>query len=134
MATSSTISMLLKDNTANTIYCHWDGYIDGVGNTLLENYTSDRDVHDLILQGDISSLRDTIEDSDFFRHHGETDVDGLPTELDEVADLQEYNYLWAEGEWLVAIGGGPWYKLAYLIEAEVGDIYKYINNKRKEAA
>lgn len=34
MATRSTISVLRPDGKVATIYCHWDGYLDGVGLTL----------------------------------------------------------------------------------------------------
>ena len=43
------------------IYCHWDGYPNGVGKTLREHY-DDKDLVDKLLAlGDISSLREKLE-------------------------------------------------------------------------
>ncbi|WP_299548704.1 hypothetical protein [uncultured Helicobacter sp.] len=38
------------------IYCHWDGYVEGVGKTLKEHYNTDELANALINLGDISSL------------------------------------------------------------------------------
>jgi hypothetical protein len=41
----------------SSIYCHYDGYPDGVGETLNEFYSTDSAARALIALGDISSLR-----------------------------------------------------------------------------
>ena len=41
---------------ARSIYCHFDGYIAGVGKTLLNHYTDPEKVNDLMRLGDLSSL------------------------------------------------------------------------------
>lgn len=43
------------------IYCHFDGYCDGVGRTLLEHYADPHKVRALIDLGDISSLGERVE-------------------------------------------------------------------------
>ncbi len=40
MATRSLIGVNLNNGITKTVYCHWDGYPSGVGQTLMENYTS----------------------------------------------------------------------------------------------
>ena len=55
MATRSLIGIKLGDYV-KTIYCHWDGYPSGVGQTLVNNYTSPSAVFDLLELGDLSSL------------------------------------------------------------------------------
>jgi len=40
MATRSRIGVMMDDNTIKQVYCHWDGYVEGVGLTLIENYDS----------------------------------------------------------------------------------------------
>lgn len=49
-----------------SIYCHWDGYSDGVGKILLDHYRDRTKVEELIALGDISSLGPEIgEKHDF---------------------------------------------------------------------
>ena len=56
MATRSRIGIELMDGSIKSIYCHWDGYPEGVGKVLKENYTDAEKVKKLIDLGDISSL------------------------------------------------------------------------------
>lgn len=43
------------------IYCHFDGYLEGVGQTLLKHYQDPSKVARLIALGDISSLGERVE-------------------------------------------------------------------------
>ena len=56
MATRSFIGILNKDDSVDYIYCHWDGYVAGVGKVLQEHYTSEKKIDKLLALGDISSL------------------------------------------------------------------------------
>ena len=56
MSTRSRIAMQNEDGSIKSIYCHFDGYPDGVGATLKEHYTDPKKVEELINLGDISSL------------------------------------------------------------------------------
>jgi xylose isomerase len=56
MATRSNIAIENQDKTVSVIYCHHDGYIDGVGKLLQENYNTREKMEELIALGDISSL------------------------------------------------------------------------------
>ena len=117
MATRSTIGMLLEDGqTIRSVYCHWDGYPEGVGATLKEHYTDLAKIERLLDIGDISSLREEIgEQHDFDavsdvttfygRDRGETGINAL-THADEHEWIGfrrgswcEYGYLWADGQW-----------------------------------
>ncbi len=40
MATRSRIGVMLDDGSVKQVYCHFDGYVEGVGLTLIENYDS----------------------------------------------------------------------------------------------
>ena len=65
MATRSNIALLV-DGAYLTIYCHWDGYPDGVGQTLHDHYKTFDQVQNLILLGNLSSLGPTLgEKHDF---------------------------------------------------------------------
>lgn len=56
MATRSAIGFLEYDGSVTGIYCHWDGYLEGVGTTLTQYYTDIDKVLKLIDMGDVSSL------------------------------------------------------------------------------
>ena len=56
MATRSFIGKVQQDGSIHGIYCHYDGYPEGVGATLKEHYQNPQKVDALLALGDISSL------------------------------------------------------------------------------
>lgn len=56
MATSCNIGILNNDSTVSYIFCHWDGYISGVGQLLKEYYNTEDQIRKLLDLGGISSL------------------------------------------------------------------------------
>lgn len=103
MSTRSNIAIQRKDGTRTGIYCHFDGYIEGVGVTLQLAYNTAEKVEELLKLGNISTLgyytesRDTNENGTiaYHRDRGE-DLEFWDTE-------QEFNYLFDEwdGVWYV---------------------------------
>ncbi|MBL8048106.1 MAG: hypothetical protein JNJ45_05440 [Chthonomonas sp.] len=108
------------------IYCHFDGYLAGVGTTLLKHYTTDEKVKQLLELGDISSLGSEIgEKHDFdnkteetanwtrayHRDRGEEFRSRISfNTLKEFVDCAkeswaEYIYLWDGTDWFVSTGG-----------------------------
>lgn len=65
MATRSVIA-LSDHNGVHAIYCHWDGNIESVGRILQENYTCKDDIEELISNGDLSSLGNSIDECEFY--------------------------------------------------------------------
>lgn len=61
MATRSVICKETLPKSYVGIYCHWDGYPQGVGKTLFEHYTDKDKVEQLLRLGDISSLEERVE-------------------------------------------------------------------------
>ena len=109
MATRSTIAVEYPDGTVRAIYCHWDGYLEGVGATLVEHYADFDQADALINMGDISSLDSTVEGSEFYaRDRGEEFVPaeqyGSLRDYTPRGRMEEYNYvrLYKTGEWQVA--------------------------------
>jgi len=66
MATRSYIGVRNLDSSVDYIYCHFDGYPDGVGAILTEFYTNNNRVNELMKLGDLSILGKFIgEKQDF---------------------------------------------------------------------
>jgi hypothetical protein len=64
MATRSRIGIENENGTISSIYCHHDGYPDGVGATLKEHYSNSQKLRMLINLGDISSLGEHVATMD----------------------------------------------------------------------
>ncbi len=103
MATRSLIGIKLGDYV-KTIYCHWDGYPSGVGQTLVNNYTSPSAVFDLLELGDLSSL-DATPASCTAYHRDRKEPYGMveardvdPDELMSVGNDYGVNYVYVYNE------------------------------------
>ena len=57
MGTRSRIGYELPDHSVVSVYCHWDGYVEGNGRILVEHYQDREAVKELIDGGSMSSLR-----------------------------------------------------------------------------
>jgi hypothetical protein len=79
MATRSYIAIENKDGSVRSIYCHWDGYPEGVGQKLKDHYKTRSDVEELIDLGNISSLDSNIYKTEaYVRDRGEDEKDNAP--------------------------------------------------------
>lgn len=89
-----------------SVYCHWDGYLEGVGAELKEHYNTYEKALNLVLGGSISSISDG-----YVKHYttrkGE-DWDYLkPIPFKTLAQIKksgdyswcEYFYVFEDGEW-----------------------------------
>lgn len=120
MSTNSRIAIQTKDDIVRSIYCHWDGYPEGVGAILLEHYQNDEKIIELINLGSISSLHENIkpqnpEKHSFDNREPECTVAyhrdrGEDLEIDEYKSVsewsiyklrEEWNYIWKDGAWYV---------------------------------
>ena len=107
MATRSVIGVMYGD-VCKSVYCHWDGYLEGVGATLMENYGR-VGASDLIAQGNISNLAASVGETHFYeRDRGESDQEFLTANnfeefLDQWGDSWiEYMYIMGMDEqWYV---------------------------------
>lgn len=89
------------------IYCHWDGYLEGVGQELITNYSDFTSAFNLILGGDCSSIcgkrirryaTRSCEDWKYIQ----------PKQLDEVKTVSsdsEYLYLFEHNHWNLITSG-----------------------------
>ena len=56
MSTRCRIGIENKDGTITSIYCHHDGYLEGVGEILVNHYKAEEKIRKLMELGDMSSL------------------------------------------------------------------------------
>jgi hypothetical protein len=134
MATRSRIGIMNDDGSVLSIYCHWDGYLSNNGKILLEHYTDEAKIRELMALGDISSLGAEIGEKHPFdspgfgnaaadeyrqlyghmcnaygRDRGENNIAAkLSRNITQFAELEEeFNYLFAEGQWTVSFWNRP---------------------------
>ena len=69
MGTRSMIGKLEADGTVTAIYCHWDGYAEGVGMMLMKHYRDVTKIDELMALGDLSSLAPEIGERHPFSYH-----------------------------------------------------------------
>ena len=75
------------------IYCHWDGYPEGVGQDLLKDFNSYDKALELILEGDHSTPYEP------YTGRGEDWVSNRPDQRTEPICYEEYLYVFKDGEW-----------------------------------
>jgi hypothetical protein len=99
MATRSTIGIIRKDGTVDTVYCHWDGYYSNNGAILLENYKTTKEVKALIKGGAMSILGCDPGSTEYYvRDRGENPENCAPVTYPspERVDGESYVYLFDE--------------------------------------
>ena len=120
MATRCRIGLMLEDGTVKHSYCHYDGYPEGVGETLVQHYNTEDKVKELVSFGDMSYLASVVHPEGehnfekpeqgvtvfYNRDRGETDVDSVVTTMDEYLSVQyssciDYLYVFIGSNWWV---------------------------------
>ena len=100
MGTRSYIGKVINGRV-HSIYCHWDGYPEGVGSVLLQHYDSEK-VDALLELGGISALQETVEESAVKAYHEDVNVDIREDYFSNDGDYGiEYSYLLEDGVWKV---------------------------------
>ena len=83
-----------KDNgNVLQIYCHWDGYPEGVGKDLLSHFNSYDAALKLILEGDHSTPHES------YTSMGEDWVSNRPVQRIQPRRCEEYLYVFKNGTW-----------------------------------
>lgn len=114
------IGLLLGDGRVKHISCHYDGYPEGVGLTLVFDYKEEDKIKELLSYGDLSQIETNIHPTDthnfenpqkdvcvfYGRDRGEEDIDADVTSMDEFhqyanSSWTEFLYLFTGGNWWV---------------------------------
>jgi len=109
MSTHASIAIVNADGSVDAVYCHFDGYLEGVGQDLVAHCKTELGARTLIDGGDMKSLDDGVPAA--YKANGESWDDIKPRHY---ADLTEYgenvendtggsnlNYLWTDDGWKV---------------------------------
>lgn len=107
MSTNAVLMRKLPNGKIESTYVHWDGYIEGVGKTLLTHYQNPEKVNDLFAMGQISCLRGSIEETESYYKKGgyvPTYYKNFISKDTENAcsyfGSAKYGYFYIGGEWL----------------------------------
>jgi hypothetical protein len=104
MATRSVIAVKNENESFDAIYCHFDGYPEGVGQTLKDNYNSEELARSLIAKGSLSTLEKDLESSSFYTSRGEKLQKYNEESFKDLKKLcgdlwGEYLYVFQDGKW-----------------------------------
>jgi hypothetical protein len=110
MSTRSNIAIQKPDGTILSIYVHSDGYPDGVGQCLIDNYETYGSSLRLFEYGDASYLGSTIEECSFYHRDWQRDLDKAHVHKNFESFKKFYSgdifiefvYLFKDGQWLVS--------------------------------
>ena len=105
MATRSRIAIENQDGTVTSIYCHFDGYLAGVGKKLFEHYDREK-TEKLIELGDISVLGEsTLDTIAYHRDRNEEMNFKISKNIEDLFETNEFiDYIYCltiGGIWLV---------------------------------
>ena len=116
MSTRSRIGIQNQDGSVSSIYCHFDGYPEGVGATLNEHYSNRQKLNMLINLGDISILGENVSTMDehsfnnpkkgvtvaYHRDRGEElNPARVDSSLEKFHVSEKYGYVYTlEGKWV----------------------------------
>ena len=106
MSTRSRIGYVSAAGAVRSVYCHSDGYLEGVGATLDEDYRDMVKVVQLIDLGDLSMLDGDLDNiAAYIRDRGEKGCEATTSaDLDAFLKIdsgQEYSYIWRDNDWYV---------------------------------
>ena len=113
MSTHATI-IEKKQDQYRSIYVHFDGYVEGLGETLHEYWNDSESISEMIDLGDASSIGSDLDHCEFYgRDRGEADTgpqvcDDINQALDSYND---YRYLWDGDKWHVYVDNADPFEL-----------------------
>ena len=110
MSTRSNIAIQKPNGTILSIYVHSDGYPDGVGQGLIDNYKTYISAEKLFRYGDASYLGSTLKECSFYHRDWQRELDKAHVHKNFESFKKFYSgdvfiefvYLFKDGQWLVS--------------------------------
>lgn len=106
MASRSMIGYEKEDGLIVFVYCHYDGYPEYQLKMLLEHYQDKNKVAELISNGDMSQLKEEIDQISFYKdsHNEVVDIGVCFSDIAYQAKMEKHGcdycyYLNKDGEW-----------------------------------
>lgn len=119
MSTRCLIGRKVGNNKVEHIYCHHDGYLDGVGETLKNYYTTEDKIDKLMALGNLSALGKVAESNKdqwnyskvnydlcaAYKDRGDWGADSVTSSMEEFINKLhgdtwiQYLYLWDGKKW-----------------------------------
>ena len=127
MSTRSMIGIQQENGKIKAIYCHYDGYPEGVGQTLANYYQTTDKVEALLNLGDLSVLRQELgEKQDFndYKNHNENWCLAYGRDRG-LTDAEAKEFIYA-GEYL-EYARGSCAEYAYIFTPKIGWAYWALN-------
>jgi hypothetical protein len=98
------------DDTIKAVYCHNDGYLSNNGKKLDQHYADEDKVNELLAGGDMSSLKDTIEDTIFYHRDKKESYERVKAAtLKNETELLEHAFEYYDAEVVYMFAYGSWY-------------------------
>jgi hypothetical protein len=93
------------------IYSHFDGYLKGLGKTLVHDYNSEELARQLIHEGDC-----IYPGTCYVQKNKDYNI-LKPKKVDNIKDTfqQEYSYIWDENKWIYSSNGSDWDEVKSII-------------------
>ena len=125
MSTHSGIGIKRKDGSVDATYCHFDGYLDGVGKNLNNFFRDANKVSNLVSMGDLRSISDSGDVEAFDDEVGFNNKHFRSVEEFLQSDLgsEEFVYVFDENT-------NRWYFLNGSAEEDFGDDLNYDENMK----
>ena len=130
MATRSTITVKCTDGIIRSVYCHFDGYLEGVGTKLLASYNTQALADCLICKGDLRSITDgMVSFSDY--SGGDEEPCSVLSSVKKV-EKEDFNYYWNGSKWLEL--DNPEWNVAEVTADNLPDALALIDKLKAELA
>jgi len=100
MSTHSEIALLLDDGSVISTYCHFDGYIKGVGLELIKNYNDPKNIIELIEGGALRTILGAVERLDDEDYSIWSNLETFKKEITKTG-IVEYVYVFKDDKWFV---------------------------------
>lgn len=83
------------------IYCHYDSYLHGVGNELINGFNSYDEALKMIIEGDCSYIEDGV--ACHYTSKGEDWASNRPEQRTEPRRHEDYLYVFKDGAWKIPV-------------------------------